>query len=347
VARLSDRRSTQGRVRTIPPVRAPSGEQFELAHGDLRAVVTEVGATLRSLRAGDQDLIWGFGQDEMCSGGRGQVLAPWPNRLDDGRYRFAGHEGHAALDEPPRRCAIHGIVRWLPWAVEERAADAVRLATTLLPSPAYPFHLRLELTYRLGGDGLLVDCMALNAGDDPLPFGIGFHPYLEPGPAGVDAARLSVPASSRIPLDGRGMPMGARALVAPGDQVAVAVERRSGASGDQPPIGAAVLDECLTGMRAGEDGRWRARLQPARRPDGATPAAIEIWAEEPFRYCEVFTADTLPGAGLRRAVAVEPMTCPPNALRSGTDLLVLDPGQRFAGSFGIRRLDETGRSQRP
>ncbi len=32
----------------------------------------------------------------MCTGGRGQILAPWPNRLEDGTYEFAGRVGVAA-----------------------------------------------------------------------------------------------------------------------------------------------------------------------------------------------------------------------------------------------------------
>jgi aldose 1-epimerase len=311
-------------------MRQPSGEQHELAYGDWRAVVTEVGATLRELAVADRPILWGFTADEMCSYGRGQVLAPWPNRLDEGHYRFAGHDAHVALNEPEHDCAIHGLVRWLPWRLEERSAEWIRLSVMLHPSPAYPFSLVLELGYLLDGEGLSVDVAASNADDEPLPFGIGFHPYFEPGPGGVDAAGLYVPATSRLPLDGRSMPIGGPSPVLSGDAVCAFVG--AGRPAAAQPVGAARLDESLSGLVAGGDGRWRARFEPSAGTGGG---ATEVWADERFRWCQVFTADSLPGPAHRRALAIEPMTCPPNALRSGADLVVLEPGARFEASFGI------------
>jgi aldose 1-epimerase len=68
---------------------APSGKQITIAVGDQQAVVVEVGGGLRSYSAGGQELVDGYSADEMSSSGRGQVLIPWPNRLQDGNYEFA------------------------------------------------------------------------------------------------------------------------------------------------------------------------------------------------------------------------------------------------------------------
>ena len=89
-----------GNVATIAP---PSGDQFELSLGDQHVVVTEVGATLRSYTADGAAVLDGFARDEASSSGRGQILSPWPNRLEDGRYTFEGITGTAALDEPEAR----------------------------------------------------------------------------------------------------------------------------------------------------------------------------------------------------------------------------------------------------
>ena len=64
----------------------PSGEQHAIAHGDSEAVVTQVGATLRRYRVGALDVVDGFDVGVRATDGRGQVLAPWPNRLTDGHY---------------------------------------------------------------------------------------------------------------------------------------------------------------------------------------------------------------------------------------------------------------------
>ena len=64
---------------------APSGDQFEISGGGYRAVVTECGGGLRSLEHDGRPLVLGFGEDEQSTSGRGQLLAPWPNRIRDGR----------------------------------------------------------------------------------------------------------------------------------------------------------------------------------------------------------------------------------------------------------------------
>jgi aldose 1-epimerase len=107
---------------------APSGEQIEIAVGDQQAVVVEVGGGLRSYSAGSRELVDGYRADEMSSSGRGQVLIPWPNRLQDGRYEFDGRRHQLPLNEPEHRNAIHGLVRWATWTAAER--EPHRAATT-------------------------------------------------------------------------------------------------------------------------------------------------------------------------------------------------------------------------
>jgi len=184
----------------------PSGEQHEISFGRHRAVATEVGATLRSYTFGDVHVLDGFAVGDRSSAGLGQVLAPWPNRLDAGRYSFEGREGRAALDEPAMGNAIHGLVRWLPWRTVSRAGNAVTLACVLNPQPGYPWRLDLRMEYRLGDDGLTVTASSKNVSDVPAPFGIGFHPYLTVGTPVVDVSLLTIPASRRLVTDERGLP---------------------------------------------------------------------------------------------------------------------------------------------
>src|SRR5579875_1806009 len=91
---------------------APSGRQYLLTGpGGQRAVVVEVGGGLRDYAVGDQPVLDGYGEDELCSGGRGQILAPWPNRVGDGRYAWAGRDFQLPLTEVEHGNAIHGLVR--------------------------------------------------------------------------------------------------------------------------------------------------------------------------------------------------------------------------------------------
>ena len=298
---------------------AATGDQWVIGHGHQRAVLTEVGATLRSFTVEDRPVTDGFGPAEWSHGGRGQVLAPWPNRLSGGRYSFQGVEAQAPLDEPERGNAIHGLVRWMPWRMVGRAQNRVSLACELRPSPAYPFALRLTVEYRLGRDGLTVATEAENLGDADLPFGLGFHPYLTVGTPTVDQVRLTVPADRRLITDDRGIPTGS---------VAVAGTEFDFTQGRL--IGVTRLDTGFTALRRDADGRARVELD---HPDGAGGATL--WADDRFRYFMAYTGDTLDPASRRTALAVEPMTCPPDALRSGTDVTVLRPGSRWTASWGI------------
>jgi galactose mutarotase-like enzyme len=278
-----------------------------------------VGATLRSFTVEDRPVVDGFGPAEWSHGGRGQILAPWPNRLGDGRFSFAGVEGRAPLNEPERGNAIHGLVRWMPWRMVGRAQNRVSMACELRPLPAYPFALRLTIEYRLGRDGLVVATEAENFGDADLPFGLGFHPYLTVGTPTVDQLRLTLPAGRRLVTDERGLPT-----------ASVPVAGTEYDFTEARLVGVTRLDTGYTGLRRDPDGRARVELD---HPDG--DGGITLWADERFGYFMVFTGDTLDPASRRTSLAVEPMTCPPDALRTGTDVTVLRPGSRWTGTWGI------------
>jgi aldose 1-epimerase len=298
----------------------PSGVQYEISRGRQWAAVTEVGATLRAYTVDGADVIDGFAVGEQSPAGRGQVLAPWPNRLGHGRYTFEGQPGQAALDEPDRSNAIHGLVRWLAWQLVDRADDAVLLACVLHPQPGYPWRLEARLHYQLADDGLTATAEAHNLSGRAIPFGIGFHPYLTVGTATVDTTMLLVPAHRRLVTDGRGLPTG---------EVAVDGTEFDFTAGR--PVGEVALDTGYTGLVRGDDGRARAELDRPGDDGGLT-----LWVDETFDYLMVFTGDTVePPERRRRAVAVEPMTCPPNAFVSGRGLIRLEPGATWTGRWGI------------
>ena len=172
--------------------RPPSGIQYTITDGESRAVVTQVGATLRELAFGGVPVIDGFDVEQRASDGRGQVLAPWPNRLTSGRYVFGGQACQAPINEPSTTSAIHGLVRWLDWTLVELEDSAVTLACVVREQPGYEWQLDLEVAYRLGDEGLTVTTRVFNSGTRDAPFGIGFHPYLTVGRA-IDSVRAPAP----------------------------------------------------------------------------------------------------------------------------------------------------------
>jgi aldose 1-epimerase len=297
---------------------AASGEQIEITHGDQRAVVVEVGGGLREYTLDGRKLLDGYGTDEMSSSGRGQVLIPWPNRIQDGRYSFDGQEHQLPLDDVEEQDAIHGLVRWASWTIADRARDRVVMEHVLHPQPGYPFTLALGVEYRLSDEGLAVRTTATNRCPHPCPYGSGNHPYLTLSEAGVDSLTLRVPARTMLRSDERGIPVGRLPVEGTGYDF-----RRPRAIGDT------VLDHAFTDLERGEDGRARVEL---RDPDAGTE--LSLWVDEAHRYLMLFTGDPLPDVN-RRSLAVEPMTCPPNAFRSGEGRVSLEPLEAFTSSWGI------------
>jgi aldose 1-epimerase len=303
-----------------PPNPPPTGRQFEIAAAAHRATIVEVGAALRTFTVGSRDRIEGYSVDEMGSGSRGQVLAPWPNRIAAGSYDFGGAHHQLALNEPALGNAIHGLVRWVNWTVDAHDSDRVAMSHTLHPQPGYPFTLGLDIEYRLADDGLRVHLRATNLGADRCPYGAGFHPYLRLDPARIDRLELHAPAATYFPSDGHKIPTG-RAPVAdsPFDFRAARA------------IGATQMDHAFTDIERDPDGRATVRLR-----DPATGDTVALWFDAGYPYLMLFTGDSLPDAHRRRAgLAVEPMTCAPNAFRTGDGLVHLEPGAVASGSWGI------------
>jgi aldose 1-epimerase len=139
-------------------------------------VVTEVGASVRVLRLGGRDVLDGVGPGEPELGGQGQALVPWPNRLRDGRYRFAGRELQLPLTEPENGNAIHGLGRFVPWEVAEAAPDRALLRLFVPPQPGYPFALEVEVEHVIDAHGLTVRTTGRNVGDAELPSAPAFTP---------------------------------------------------------------------------------------------------------------------------------------------------------------------------
>jgi aldose 1-epimerase len=281
-------------------------------------VVVEVGGGLRSYSVNGQGLLDGYAADEMCSSGRGQVLIPWPNRLQDGRYEFGGRRHQLALTEPEHGNAIHGLVRWTAWTVREHEPDRAVVEYVLHPQPGFPFTLAVSIEYALSPAGLSVRTTATNRGATACPFGAGAHPYLTLGTPTVDPLHLQVPATTVLYSDERGLPAGSA------DVEGTEYDFRRAR-----PIGATKLDNAFTGLSRDADGLARVVLW-----EPESERSLTLWADESYPYLMVFTGDPLPDVD-RRSLAVEPMTCPPNAFASGEGVIVLEPGRSLTTAWGL------------
>jgi aldose 1-epimerase len=298
----------------------PSGEQFEISHGEQRATIVEVGGGVRQYEVGGRPVLDSYPLEAICDGAHGAPLIPWPNRLADGRYSFDGVDYQVALTEPTKRNAIHGFLRWRSWKALEMEPERVVMATTIRPMEGYPFVLEVSVAYELGEAGLTVTTTATNVGARPCPYACGQHPYLSPGSGLIDECSLELDAQTRILTDAeRQLPTGTEAVA--GTAFDFRAARRLG---DQR------LDFAFTDLARDDAGRAWVRLAA---PDSHR---AELWVDERYPIVELYTGDTLSEPRRRRGIGAEPMSCPPNAFKTGEGVLRLEPGQAARSQWGAR-----------
>ena len=288
--------------------------EVRLSAGSAKLVVNLRGGGMRRLSVGDWDVLDGYPAGTVISGWPGAVLLPWPNRVRDGRWTWQGRDLQLLVTSPEAPNAIHGLVGWQPWTALAVEDDRATVGTVVEPHSGYPFRLAAAVDYVLAADRLTVTARVRNIGDDRAPFGVGFHPYFSVGATDdgdIAEAELRLPVRTALVLDG-GLPTGDR----------VPYEGAVGRIGDR------ALDDALTDLVRDEDGMARAVL---RGPAGE----LELAVDGAWGWLQAFTGDTLPEGRRRRSLAVEPMTCPPNALADGADLIVLDPGGDWSGTWTL------------
>ncbi|MGE3285038.1 MAG: aldose 1-epimerase family protein [Pseudonocardia sp.] len=288
-------------------------------HGDQVAVVTTSGAALRSYTVADCAVLDGTGPGEPITGGRGQLLVPWPNRIADATYRFDGQEYHLPVTEASTGSAIHGLVRKVGWEVLDERPDAVRLGVDVAAQPGYPFTLRTEVTYTLGPDGLATRLATTNTGDHSAPYAAGAHPYLTAGTGLIDDLTVEVPAATWYPTDARSLPTGREPV--DGTPLDLRTAQR---------FGGRRIDNAYTDLIRDADGRARVRLTA---PGGRT---VTVAMDAACTHLQIFTGDHVPEPSRRRrGIAVEPMTAAPDAFNSGDGLVTLDPGATHVAEWSV------------
>lgn len=288
----------------------PGGEVLTLAAGDYRATVVTVGAGLAGLTWRGGHVVVGHDPGELPVGYLGKTLVPWPNRITGGRYEFAGEAHEVPVNEHETGAALHGLLCWVAWDVAAATEDEVTLTTELAPRYGYPFWLRSTVTYRLDAEaGLTVSITSTNLGDAPAPYGASSHPYLSCDLAPVDECTLTAPGARVLEVDERLAPVGLR-------DVAGDLDLR-----EPRVLGGRRVDHAFTGL---PEGGWSVTLEHP-----GTPFRARMHADAP--WVQVYSGEKVG----RRGVAVEPMTCPPDAFNSGTDLVVLAPGEEHTLTLRI------------
>lgn len=302
--------------------------EIVLEQGNVRAVITASGAAVRDLRVDGRPLLRSFEPAKRPPGAANIVLAPWPNRVDNATFRFDG-EGHRLdVTEPELGHALHGFTWGRIFDIDATASDSAdrtgrteaTLRTVLGPEPGWPWEIALTVRYRLvtggrdaasgadtaAGAGIEATMTAENIGAEAAPCALGVHTYLDPQGAPLDECTLHHGLTQRQPLDERNIPTGPREPW-PDNPIDMA-----GAWLDDP----------------GFDPEYRTHTAVLVDRSGK---GVGLDASISMRWCQLFTSP-------QRFLAVEPMTAPPNALATGEDLIVLEPGDRTSVRWKVRAI---------
>jgi len=302
--------------------------EITLLRGDLSLRVAPYGASLRGLSRVSgtgqaEPIIAGYEGAANKIGGQGDVLIPFPGRVAEGRYTFAGQAHQMDKNDKEGPNAIHGFLRQTIWETEAAGADGAAF-TTAFPTDAhagYPFALSARVSYTLVQDGMVCAFSVTNTGDAPAPVGAGFHPYFTVGAGLIDADTLEVPFEAFLEFDAALIPTG-RVLPVAGTALDFLAPRS---------LGATVFNTCYVQPKRDADGRARVRLS-----DAQAGRSLSVWMDAAFDYVVLYSGDPLPESHRRRALAVEPMTCGADAFNHPTwGLTTLAPGTTLSGAWGV------------
>lgn len=289
-----------------------------LAVGDVVATVSRRAASLRGLVVHGVTIVEPTAHRSDPPGMSGAVLVPWPNRVEGATWTHEGRALTLPVNEPEHGHALHGLLSDADFDIEHAGPDRAVLAGHIDPSPGYPFALEVRVEYTVLARGLRTDVGISNVGGSPAPVAVGAHPYLRVGGWATADLVTSIDADYEWELDAAHIPR----------------RRRPARSVDDPrathPV-AEAPDHALYERRAENRSTVRHVLAA---PDGQL---VELLVDHSMRWTQWYVEQSLDTSdGPRRALAIEPMSAPPNALRTGEGLRMLQPGESDSWGWTLR-----------
>ena len=245
---------------------------------------------------------------------RGSKLSPFPNRIENGTYSFENQKYQLPCNNGAH--SLHGLLcNSVFEIVKELVTDTfaeIKLTYSYDGTDSgYPFLYTIDITYNLSNTGLRIQTEIKNSGTTEMPIGDGWHPYIRVTNK-VDDLLLQIPSHKKMILNATGIPTGEYAL----KQFFTAPTK----------IGADLFDDCFE-LYGSNDG-FQTKLI-----DVVNNRTLIVWQDQHYKYLQVYIPPD------RKSIAIEPMTCAPNAFNSGLGLLVLKPNDFITFTFGILITD--------
>ncbi len=305
-------------------------EPHHLKYGLYEARVNVQGARLESLTFDGREIIESAVIDGPFDAYWGDLLAPWPNRIADGSYAFGGKTYQLELNELSRGNSLHGLVKRLEWSVESKNESSMTLTVSDPGVDGYPFALDYRISYSLAADGMSILLETKNISGKTAPFGASIHPYLIADPRStVNEWQLELPAEQYMNVDPkRLLPIGMDSV-----RTSAFDFRRIRTISDL------FIDHAF---RVKED--LDERVVRVVAPSGV---GVAMHFDEESKWVQIHTADRDGDPSGRKSLAVEPMSCPPDAFNNGMDLVLIKPGEKYSIGWRIEALSSVKVGHQP
>jgi aldose 1-epimerase len=288
--------------------------QLSSADGLWRAQISPVGASLVSLWRSDVEIV-ASPYDEPLRALAGSVMAPWPNRLEDGTWKLGNREFAAAVNDTYGNNANHGLVFDKAFDVVNHTDSLLSLETKIFDERAYPFEILLTLTYALENDGLQISFEAVNHAAEAVPVAFGLHPYF----VAEEDSELELNARTWVQKNSRNLPT----LSTPIDSSSAAQQGRN-------RIAVLDIDDCFTDLIANERGYFVTTIS---RPSNSV--IVEIEQSRALSYLMLYKLQEVEKKK-RTLIAVEPQTSKANFLRNLEGQELLQPNQALDARCQIK-----------
>ncbi len=243
---------------------------------------------------------------------KGSKLSPFPNRILNGTYDFNGKTYQLPINEVGANNNLHALLHNEPFKIIGETASEHEAILKLEydykgNDQGYPFGYSLKLTYQFEKDEISINTEIVNTSNTVIPIGDGWHPYFRF--ENLDNVQMKMGQAIRKSSNSGNKLNGSHGF----EQLRA--------------IGQDSLDDCFE-----VNGADSFSIQLI---DEQQDLELEIWQEsesQKYKYFQIYTPPT------RKSIAIEPVTCVPNAFNTGEGLIILKPNEKVSMSFGIKNI---------
>jgi aldose 1-epimerase len=289
--------------------------KVHISLNEVSAVISTEGAALIGLSVDSFDLIEPNTRDGLYAG---KILAPWPNRIKDGKYTFNKKDYQLPINEVSKNNSLHGLVDNYQWEVIFQDQSKVILQYLLNQPDIYPGKLQLQVSYEIIEQGVEISVLSENVGDISAPYGVSIHTYLVAGAlVKNNELTLQIPADQFLEVDAERL-------------LPIKLQSVTGTNFDFISL------KKISDLFIDHAFKYSSDYPRSISLLNAEGQGAEVIFDDQSKWIQIHTADRDLQADSRMAVAIEPMTCPPDAFNSGIDLIVLEPGKKHEYKLKIK-----------